>query len=94
MEINISKPSSIQLCVLKRIFLALTNEVSEIALKVPHHGVTRENKDKTFFLPWPGVVRRIKNRLYGIPVIQCSLVPFKGSWGFNEESSFFTGAGS
>lgn len=46
MGINISKLCSIQLCALKGIFLARTNGVSEIALQVPNHVVTCENKDK------------------------------------------------
>lgn len=49
MEMKLSKLSSIQLCVLKTIFLVPSNEVSEIALKGPNREVTRENKDKSFF---------------------------------------------
>lgn len=90
MEINISKLSSTQLCVFKRLFLAHTNGVSEIALKVPNHVVTCENKDKRFFFfLWPGVMERIKERLYGGPVIQCSLASCKGSWDFNKRIHFF-----
>lgn len=49
-------------------------------------------KRKTKLFPlWPGVVGRIKDRVYEIPVIQCSLEPFKGSCSFNKESGFFTG---
>lgn len=90
MGINISKLCSIQLCALKGIFLARTNGVSEIALQVPNHVVTCENKDKKkFFSPWPGVMERIKERLYGSPVIQCCLASCRGSWDFNKRIHVF-----
>lgn len=69
---------------LKKIFLALTSEVSETALRIPHHVVTCENKDKTFFpLAWSDG----KNKGQGVQHAcnQCSLASFKGSSGFNKE---------
>lgn len=68
--------------------MAHPSEVSEIALKFPNYVVTPENKDIPFFLG-PGVVKKIKERLYGSPVIQCSLASFKESWDFNKRIFFF-----
>lgn len=59
MEINILTLSSIQLCV-KEYFLA--HKVSEIALKVPNHVVTPENKDKLVCVCFPGVWGGEKNK--------------------------------